>query len=94
MTTWNMFDPAVSAMRTRLVNAWKNLGKYAGCPSNSTNYKQQALVELARRLEVESELARYKTLADAVDTLLDARDCPPPEFDQAVDAVAKARARI
>ncbi len=90
MTTWNLFDPAVSEMRTRLANVWKRLGKFAGCPSKSTSYKQQALVELARRLECEAEIARYKALGEAVDNLLDERG----ELGQAkaFDALAKARA--
>jgi hypothetical protein len=95
MTTWNLFDPAVSSMRDRLAKQWKRLGKFAGCPSKSDSYKQQALVELARRLECEAETARYKTLVEAVDNLLDLRESSLlPEQNKAFDALAKARASL
>lgn len=87
MPTWNLFDDAVSTMRTRLRKVWSVLGKYAGCPSKASNYKQQALVELARRLELEQELKTYRNLACAVGGLLDSKGDRGAQFDRDLEYV-------
>lgn len=75
MAVWNMFSEEVSAMRTRLNDRWERLGKVSGCPTAVDSYKQQALVELARRLETERRLVDLEREFEVIHRVRDeARD--------------------
>lgn len=79
MSSWNMFSVEVSNARAFVARMGNRYGRFAGAKLPDDSYKQQALAELARRLEADVIIYQQGVRINKMIDALEAADLPVPE---------------